>query len=371
MQKGKFIIVLSILLMCSTLFAPVISHAEKSIKDVKKERKDIKKNLSDAEKKAADILIEIDDLNKEINQLEDILIANEKEIESTNKDIDKEKAEIEKIKKRIQERFQILRDRAKSYQASGGNLNFLDVLFDAEDFNEFISRVTAVSKIADADNDLIEEQKKDKKKVESKLEQLEELKAELKGKREEIKAQKKEKNEASKELNSKKAELEETVKKLEIKDDKLSDLQSKLTSQASASGGINFAANTGNGELGWPTDGGYISSPMGQRWGRTHKGIDIARTDRSVKPPIYAAESGTVEVAGVMNGYGNAVIVNHGNGMKTLYGHMTKLTVHSGQKVDRGQQIGVMGSTGNSTGVHLHFEVHINGQIQNPIGYLN
>ena len=159
MRKGKFIIIVSVLLLCSTLFAPRVSHAEKSMKDVKEERESIKKDLSDAEKKAADILIEIDELNKEIEQLDDILVANEKEIEKTNEEIDKEKAEIDKIKKRIEERFQILRDRAKSYQASGGNINFLDVLFDAEDFNEFISRVTAVSKIADADSELIEEQK--------------------------------------------------------------------------------------------------------------------------------------------------------------------------------------------------------------------
>lgn len=126
----------------------------------------------------------------------------------------------------------------------------------------------------------------------------------------------------------------------------------------------------GGGTLGWPTQGGYISSHMGQRWGKMHKGIDIARTDRSTSPPIYAAEGGTVETAGTLNGYGNTVIINHGNGLKTLYAHMASINVKSGQKVSKGNQIGIMGSTGRSTGIHLHFEVHVNGSIQNPVGYL-
>src|SRR5699024_6012257 len=102
-------------------------------------------------------------------------------------------------------------------------------------------------------------------------------------------------------------------------------------------------------------DGGYISSGMGTRWGTAHNGVDFARTDHSVTPPIYAVESGVVETAGFNScGYGNQVIIDHGNGMKTRYAHMSSLNVSAGQSVSRGEQIGIMGQTGDSTGVHLH-----------------
>lgn len=127
--------------------------------------------------------------------------------------------------------------------------------------------------------------------------------------------------------------------------------------------GTKVIPSRGTGDLSWPTVGGYISSPMGYRWGRQHKGIDIARpSDRS----ILAADNGKVESAGWDGGYGNKIVINHQNGMKTVYAHLSKIDVKVGQTVSKGQKIGVMGSTGNSTGVHLHFEVYENGVLQNP-----
>lgn len=117
------------------------------------------------------------------------------------------------------------------------------------------------------------------------------------------------------------------------------------------------------GKLLWPTVGTKIT----QYYSWSHKGLDIANKTGT---PLYAAESGTVERSGWSNGYGYNVVINHGGGLKTLYGHASKLHVKTGDKVNRGDIIADMGSTGWSTGPHIHFEVIINGVKQNPLNYI-
>lgn len=131
--------------------------------------------------------------------------------------------------------------------------------------------------------------------------------------------------------------------------------------------GTKVVPSRGSGQLAWPTVGGYISSHVGYRWGRLHKGLDIARPSNYT---IKAADNGTVVEAGYSGSFGNKIVINHNNGMKTIYAHMSSLKVSVGQTVTKGQQIGVMGSTGNSTGTHLHFELYINGALKNPLDYL-
>lgn len=132
--------------------------------------------------------------------------------------------------------------------------------------------------------------------------------------------------------------------------------------------GTKVVPSRGSGSLGWPAVGGYISSQMGTRWGRMHNGIDIARpSNRS----ILAADNGTVVSAGYDGAYGNRIVINHNNGLKTTYSHLNSISVNVGQTVSKGQTIGVMGQTGRSTGVHLHFEVYSNGRLVNPMSYLN
>ena len=98
-----------------------------------------------------------------------------------------------------------------------------------------------------------------------------------------------------------------------------------------------------------------------------HKGLDIARpSNRS----ILAADNGVVVSAGADGSFGNKIVINHNNGLKTLYAHLSSIDVSVGQTVEKGSKIGVMGSTGNSTGIHLHFEVHKNGVFQNPLNYV-
>lgn len=131
--------------------------------------------------------------------------------------------------------------------------------------------------------------------------------------------------------------------------------------------GTKESPSRGTGSFSWPAVGGYISSYQGMRWGRLHKGIDIAGPSNL---SILAADNGTVIYTGYNGGYGNMVKINHNNGMVTLYAHLSSIDVSVGQVVGKGQKIGVMGSTGNSTGTHLHFEVYKNGQLVNPTDFL-
>lgn len=132
--------------------------------------------------------------------------------------------------------------------------------------------------------------------------------------------------------------------------------------------GDKIKPSRGTGQFAWPTVGGRITSGYGQRWGRLHAGMDIAGVrDRTIK----AADHGKVTTAGWHRGYGNHVIINHDNGYQTLYGHLSSLDVKKGEVVKKGDKIGVMGSTGNSTGVHLHFEVIKNGSKINPNRYIS
>lgn len=123
----------------------------------------------------------------------------------------------------------------------------------------------------------------------------------------------------------------------------------------------------GTGDFVWPAVGGYISSKMGERWGRQHQGIDIARpTNRD----ILASDGGVVTIATAHSTYGNYIKIDHQNGYETIYAHLSAFKVRVGEKVGRGQRIGTMGSTGRSTGMHLHFEVYKNGRVQNPLNYI-
>lgn len=134
-----------------------------------------------------------------------------------------------------------------------------------------------------------------------------------------------------------------------------------------AQGATLVVASRAGGQLAWPAARGSISSRFGMRGGRMHNGLDIAAAQGT---PIYAAESGRVCFTGWNGGYGRMVDIDHGGGVRTRYAHLSSAAVSAGRYVERGQVIGYMGSTGNSTGSHLHFEVIVNGRPLNPLNYL-
>ncbi|MCD1261829.1 M23 family metallopeptidase [Paenibacillus athensensis] len=135
---------------------------------------------------------------------------------------------------------------------------------------------------------------------------------------------------------------------------------------AKAKKGTKVVLGEGTGKFSWPVLSPNITSTFGTRWGKLHKGIDITGNKN-----IMAADNGKVIETGYKSDYGNYVIISHLNGYETLYGHMSKITTTRGTIVEKGDKIGIMGSTGDSTGVHLHFEVHKGGKLENPLKYLN
>ena len=141
---------------------------------------------------------------------------------------------------------------------------------------------------------------------------------------------------------------------------------SQVTAQLQSSGSSSYSSTPSSSGLIWPVNGPVVSG-FGMRWGRMHEGIDIGV---GYGTPIHAAASGTVVFSGWMDGYGNFVIIDHGGGMATAYGHQSAIAVGGGQSVSQGQVIGYVGCTGHCFGPHLHFEVRINGSPVDPLGYL-
>jgi murein DD-endopeptidase MepM/ murein hydrolase activator NlpD len=135
---------------------------------------------------------------------------------------------------------------------------------------------------------------------------------------------------------------------------------------ATAKKGTKVVLGEGSGKFAWPVVSPNITSIFGYRWGKLHKGVDITGNKN-----ILSADNGKVVETGYKDDYGNYIIINHMNGYQTLYGHLSVITTSAGKIVEKGEKIGIMGSTGDSTGVHLHFEIHKNGDLENPLKYLN
>jgi murein DD-endopeptidase MepM/ murein hydrolase activator NlpD len=148
--------------------------------------------------------------------------------------------------------------------------------------------------------------------------------------------------------------------------DSLQAVSAELAARIQAAQAHSTVQRTGSGQLSWPVSA-PITSPFGWRWGRMHEGIDLGA---AYGTPIAAAGSGTVIYAGWLGGYGNLTVIDHGGGLATAYGHQSRIAVSVGQQVAGGEIIGYVGSTGHSTGPHLHFEVRVNGQAVDPLGYL-
>ncbi|MFD1038793.1 NlpC/P60 family protein [Virgibacillus byunsanensis] len=213
-----------------------------TIGEIQDERSSIKADLSDAEAKIADVLMELKELNDEIERVDEALVQNREMIATTEEDLTNTEEEVSLLEDEISEleevieiRFDILKGRVKSYQKSGGNIGFLDVLFGSASFGDFISRVTAVTKIADSDTRLMEKQEEDKAvleekqdKVMTKLTELKDMKSELEGMNALIIEQQEENEDKKKELKKKERNLLELKAELQVKDSNLAALEEQI-----------------------------------------------------------------------------------------------------------------------------------------------
>lgn len=299
--------------------------------------------------------------------------------------------EIAKMEAYLKTRQNVLNRRVRAIYMHG-QLNYLEVILGANSFSDFANRVELLKRVIRSDYNLILEIQKQKAAIEAKKAQLEEdkrqldaLAAEAEKTQQEIAAKKAEQQkvlDAAKQNKAAAAQMEQdlnsqlaSVKNLIQQRLAAAEAARQAAQQASedeGGGGSDDNYVQGTGAMGWPCSG-PITSPFGYRthpiFGTTifHAGIDIG-VDYGT--PIHAADSGVVVYAGWISGYGNAVIIDHGGGISTLYGHNQSLAVSEGQSVSKGAVVAYAGSTGNSTGPHCHFEVDVNGSPVNPLGYL-
>ena len=258
-----------------------------------------------------------------------------------------------------------------------GTVSYWSVLFKAEDFTDLLSRLSDIQEIMDYDQGVINA--------------LKETQAEIAAKQADLEAQKAEQESQRSELVDRKAELDQQRAAAldllnQIKEDEAA-AQALLDEKEAEYNRIQaeierkeqeLAAQLGPATYGgyiWPvTTSKYITSPVGGRaspggiGSTNHKGIDIGRVYYSSE--VLAAKAGTVITSAYSSSYGNYIVISHGTGNTTLYAHMSSRKVSEGEYVAQGQVIGITGSTGNSTGPHLHFEIRENGVIVNPLDYL-
>lgn len=343
----------------------------------------------------------IEDVSAKLKQIQADLDAANARLQSIqtkqaeiNAQIAQTQNEIVKMEAYLKTRQDVLNRRVRAIYMHG-QLNYLEVILGANSFSDFANRVELLKRVIRSDYNLILEIQKQKAAIEAKKAQLEEdkrqldaLAAEAEKTRQEIAKKKAEQQkvlDAAKSNKAAAAQMEQdlnaqlaSVRNLIQQRLAAAEAARQAAQQQSASddegggGGSDDNYVQGTGAMGWPCSG-PITSPFGYRthpiFGTTifHAGIDIG-VDYGT--PIHAADSGVVVYSGWISGYGNAVIIDHGGGISTLYGHNQSLAVSEGQSVSKGSVIAYAGSTGNSTGPHCHFEVDVNGSPVNPMGYL-
>lgn len=316
------------------------------------------------------IQIELDEANRKLKAIQ-------AEQSAVNLQIKQTEEEIKKAEAYLKQRQEILNKRVRSIYMYG-QLSYLEVITGAKSFSDFANRLELLKRIIHSDFNLIIEIQKQKAVIEAKKAELEEQKARLDALAAE--AQK-----AQDEVVAKKAQQQKIMDEARSEKEAAAQMEADLIAESNnvremiqnrirqqQSGGIDTPVVHGTGVFIWPCNG-PITSPFGYRthpiFGTTiyHAGIDIG-VDYGT--PIHAADGGTVIAAEWYGGYGNAVIIDHGNGLQSLYGHNSSLTVSVGETVSQGQIIAYAGSTGYSTGPHCHFEVRQNGEAVDPMGYL-
>ena len=298
------------------------------------------------------------DVRKELDATEERIDANEDKLKVLNKDFAAKRSQ---LAKRVRDIY------------INGQINYLDVLFGAKDFQDFFTRMDLLKRVIQQDYDLVQVVFAEKTAIETSQKELEKDKA---AKEKLVSAASDRKKEAEKKQAAKQAIIDKMENDRATQERIINEnlAASKEVEQMIRNSRYQPAspALSGGGALNWPISG-PITSPFGWRVhpitgaSRFHSGIDIGG---DYGETIHAAGAGIVSYAGWISGYGYAVIIDHGGGISTLYGHNQALLVSEGQSVSQGQAIAECGSTGNSTGPHCHFEVRVDGEPVNPMGYL-
>lgn len=378
MQKktSLTLFVLSFLLLFCTerAFSQPLSDEERKLQDIKNELFNQKRKLKITKEKERAALQNLYIIQKELNKAEKKIdsastqiVVNKKKILTLNSDMDKYQRNIrikqEKLLHRIRE----------TYKSSGGSI--FEVLFGAVSISDFLNRTYYFSKIIDSDISLINEMNGEinnihsaKKELNASNRQITGLIEDIKDEKMSIQEKKAQRQRMYELLKNRRQEYEKKVSELEDSSRQFEKMINRVVADKTRRG----ISSRGTGRFARPMDGrlvslfGYRRHPL---WGgySMHTGIDIASP---YGRPIRSSDEGEVIYSGWWDGYGKAVVIDHGRGYTTVYGHMSRFYVAAGQIVEQGQVIGLVGSTGFSTGPHLHFEIRKDGRPVNPLNYL-
>jgi murein DD-endopeptidase MepM/ murein hydrolase activator NlpD len=259
-----------------------------------------------------------------------------------------------------------------------GNDSPLAVLLGADDFGDYLYQTELLTTVTKYDNQVMDKMRKDIDRINALEANVEKEKQGILDLRKVVDVKRAELGDDMKALNKIIGKLENQQNKLEIDlkeyQKQIDNLEKKI--QSATNQGKNENIQFSGGQFKWPCPGYYyMTSGYGMRWGKLHKGIDIAGSNIYGKPIVAAADGVVSLVDNNRGGYGYYVMVNHGNkngnNYVTLYAHMSKQAARVGQKVKAGDIIGYVGSTGQSTGPHLHFEIRVNGTAKNPMNFFS
>lgn len=347
---------------------------------------DLEEQLQDLQEKAAQQQEITNEAQARVENLSEKLRVLQEEVDAATSEYNDVKGRLDKVQSDIYENTELLNKTEKELKVKNkklakrvrdiyinGQISYVDVLFGAKDFSDFLTRMDILKRIIKHDYDLIMKVKADREIVMNTKAKLEKDKAdvELLVADAEIKQKNMLDKKQAQQVLLDKAEYDRDVSQQAYEEIMAASEEITRMIQRSQMVGGSYVAG-GSGAMIWPLNG-PITSEFGWRthpiFGtqRYHSGLDIGG-DYGL--PIVAAASGTVIHSGWISGYGYTVIIDHGGGITTLYGHNESLLVGEGESVSQGQTIAMCGSTGNSTGPHCHFEVRENGEPVSPYSYL-
>jgi len=392
-KKTKLMRALTIALVLTFLSAAIKVSAD-SVSDlqdkqaaIKTKTQNAKEYLNDAKAEKSGIMNEVLQLDIQLDEATQKLDSTTAQLDETNKNLEEAQTDLAEAETLHNDQYEKLKERLV-YMYKSNSASYIEIILQSQSFTDFINRMEYVDTIINYDNDLLLEYIETEKRIAARVEEIDSARVALETLQNEQASQKQEledavadKNQRIINLTSDEISFQQQLLDLEEADRNVKKLIKEAEEEAArqkanaARAAAQPQTRYTGGAFGWPVPGYYSrSSEYGGRTNpisgkyETHSGIDIpAPTGTN----IVAAEAGTVILSGYNGGYGYTIIIDHGGGLTTLYGHNSSLVAGYGEYVSKGQTIAKCGTTGYSTGPHCHFEVRVNGSSTQPLNYLN